>query len=122
VADLIRVGSTIINMDNVLQVDLECFLPEHEGEPHVVFEFNMRGFDELVEEGTVVAEPYMWVFEGKAAEAVRRHLKEKCPDLLAAGFLDDSALPTNELTIHQQTHLRDLTKTHSVSGSGGMQK
>ena len=82
---LIRVGDTIINLDNVMLVHLN---EEHEEDeedegPVVVFEFAMRGWDEL-DEGANIAQPYLEVFKGEEAEAMRRYLKEKCPDLLEA--------------------------------------
>jgi hypothetical protein len=71
--NLLRVGDTIINLDNVLQVDLDW-------EGKVVFEFVMRGMDEL-DEGQNVTQPYLAIIEGDEAEAVRRYLKAKCPDI-----------------------------------------
>ena len=53
---LIRVGNRIINLDNVIKIDLES-TDEDSDETAVVFEFAMRGSDEL-DNGTNFAEPY----------------------------------------------------------------
>jgi len=79
-AQLIRVGNRVINLDNVIKIDLESSDGDSD-ETAVVFEFAMRGSDEL-ENGTNFAEPYLEVFEGEEAEALRKHFKDKCPDLL----------------------------------------
>jgi hypothetical protein len=80
---LIRVGDTIINLDNVMKIDLDY--PAKEGEEKeglsVCFEFIMRGMDEL-DEGQNITQPYLEILEGKEAEAVRSYLKQQCPDLL----------------------------------------
>jgi hypothetical protein len=76
---LIRAGNKIINLDNVMQIDLDW---DDEGDSKVVFEFVMRGSDEL-DEGENIAHPYVEIFDGEEAEALRKHLKELCPDLLA---------------------------------------
>jgi hypothetical protein len=77
---LIRVGDTIINMDNVMTVALSW---DEAGVdvPMVVFEFTMRGTDEL-EDGQNVARPYMKVFVDEEAHAIRKHLKKVVPNLL----------------------------------------
>jgi hypothetical protein len=77
---LIRVGNTIINLDNVMTIDLNWV--ENADQPKVVFEFIMRGLDEL-DEGQSVAQPHLEIFKGAEAEAIRRHLKLQCPDLMA---------------------------------------
>ena len=78
-ASLIRVGDSIINLDNVIRIDLDC---EKEGESCVVFEFLMRGLDES-EYGENIAKPFVHIFGGHEAEAIRMHLKKLVPDLLA---------------------------------------
>jgi len=81
-ATLIRVGDKIINLDNVIKIDLEReSSDERRDDTAVVFEFAIRGSDEL-ENGTNFVEPYMEVFGGEEAEALRKHFKDKCPDLL----------------------------------------
>jgi hypothetical protein len=58
---LIRVGNTIINLDNVMMIDLNWV---EDGEtPKVVFEFTMRGMDEP-DEGQSVAQPHLEMFKG----------------------------------------------------------
>jgi hypothetical protein len=80
---LIRVGDKIINLDSVLMVDLNYTPDEDEdAEPQVVFEFQMRGWDEL-DEGANVAQPYLKFFEGEEAEAIRRYFKRMTVDLVA---------------------------------------
>jgi hypothetical protein len=81
---LIRVGDRIVNMDNVMTVELDVVYDDDEEDeaPRVIFEFVMRGWDEL-DKGANVAEPYVEIFEGEQAEAVRKHLKQMVPDLLA---------------------------------------
>ena len=79
---LIRVGETILNLDNVLMVDLNWRDDEEpDDEAAVVVEFSMRGMDEL-DDGHNIAQPYLKCFFGAEAEAIRRHLKKRCPDLL----------------------------------------
>jgi len=81
-AQLIRIGDKIVNLDNVIKIDLEReSSDERRDDTAVVFEFAMRGSDEL-EEGTNFSEPYIEVFEGDEAKALRRHFKDTCPDLL----------------------------------------
>ncbi len=81
---LIRVGGTVINLDSVMMVDLDYHpRDEADGEPQVVFEFRMRGSDEL-DRGENWAYPYLKFFEGEEAEAIRRFFKQTCPDLLDA--------------------------------------
>jgi hypothetical protein len=77
-ANLIRVGTKVINLDNVIHVDLDW---HDDGESHVVFEFLLRGSDEL-DEGQNVVQPYLLVLGGREAEVVRRYLKHLIPDLL----------------------------------------
>jgi hypothetical protein len=79
---LIRVGDTVINLDNVVRIDLN-WVPddEEDEEPQVVFEFLMRGADEL-DEGQNIAHPYLLFFEGEEASAIRNYLRKQCPDLL----------------------------------------
>jgi hypothetical protein len=76
---LIRVGNTLINLDNVMTIDLNWV--ENGDQPKVVFEFILRGMDEL-DEGQNVTQPYVVILSGAEAEAVRRHLKKQCPDLM----------------------------------------
>jgi hypothetical protein len=78
---LIRVGNTIINLDNVLTIDLDWTAEEGE-DPQVVFKFNIRGVDEL-DEGQNVAEPWVEIFGAEEGEAIRQYLKRQVPDLLA---------------------------------------
>jgi hypothetical protein len=59
---MLRVGNTIINLENVMLIE-------------------MRGGDRL-EDGEGAAEPYLYVLEGDKAEAVRKYLRKLCPDLL----------------------------------------
>jgi hypothetical protein len=83
--NLIRVGDTIINLDNVMMINLDWVPDEADADDEpakVVFEFTMRGSDEL-EEGQNIAQPYIEVFSGDEAVALRRHLKALCPDLLS---------------------------------------
>jgi hypothetical protein len=68
--NLIRVGDTIINLDNVVKVDLHWRNDDEDS--HVVFEFLLRGMDEL-DEGQNIVQPYLLILEGPEAEAVRRH-------------------------------------------------
>jgi hypothetical protein len=75
---LIRVGSRIINLDNVLQIDLEYEDEEGFG---VAFEFVMRGMDEL-DEGQNIAQPYIEILWDEEAAAVRKFLMKRCPDLM----------------------------------------
>jgi hypothetical protein len=77
--NLIRVGTTVINLDNVIKVDLDWC---DEGKSKVVFEFLLRGTDEL-DGGQNIAQPYFLILHGEEAEAVRRHLKKLVPDLLS---------------------------------------
>jgi hypothetical protein len=81
---LLRVGDTIVNLDSVLLIDLN-YRPEDEedAEPEALFEFQMRGWDEL-NGGANIAQPYLKIFTGKEAAAIRKHLMKVCPDLLAA--------------------------------------
>jgi hypothetical protein len=76
---LIRVGSRIINLDNVLQIDLE-YEDEEEGSG-VAFEFVMREMDQL-DEGQNIAQPYIEVLWDEEAAAVRKFLMKRCPDLM----------------------------------------
>lgn len=78
--ELLRIGGKIVNLDNVMVIDLE-WQDKDEDEPSVVMEFVMRGMDEL-DEGQNVTQPYLQIFEGAEAKAVRRYFMEKCPDLL----------------------------------------
>jgi len=79
---LIRVGDTIINLRNVMAIYLNWVdEAEEDQEPKVVFEFTMRGMDEL-EEGQNFTEPYVKIFTGIEAEAIRRHLTKHYPDLI----------------------------------------
>lgn len=77
---LIRVGDTVINLDNVITINLNW---ENDGDSKIVFEFLLRGSDEL-EGGESIVQPYLLFFEGKEAEAIRNHLKKTVPDLLAS--------------------------------------
>jgi hypothetical protein len=79
---LIRVGDKIINLDNVLQIELNWVDEEEPDEgPQVVFEFVMRGADHL-DDGENITNPYLAIFSGEEAEALRRYLTSKVPDLL----------------------------------------
>jgi hypothetical protein len=82
---LIRVGETVINLANVLMIDLDWQPEEEEGEeeeaPQVVISFVTRGMDEL-DQGQNFTEPYREFFTGEKAEAIRKYLKKRCPDLL----------------------------------------
>jgi len=80
-SSLIRVGDTVINLDNVTRIDLNW---ENEGDHKVVFEFLMRGADQL-EEGENIVSPFSLIFEREEAEALRSHLKKMVPDLLRKG-------------------------------------
>jgi hypothetical protein len=80
--NFIRIGDEVINLDNVMLVDLNW--TDDDGDSHVVFEFVMRGQDEL-DEGRNITQPYLRMFKGKAAEAIRRHFRDSLPDLLAEG-------------------------------------
>jgi hypothetical protein len=71
VNELIRIGNQVINLVNVIQIDLDW---DDEGTSKVVFEFLMRGADEH--------HPYVLIFEGAEAEAIRNYLCKRCPDLL----------------------------------------
>jgi hypothetical protein len=71
----------VINLDNVLQIRLEAEPKDPTVGTGVVVEFLMRGMDEL-EGGQNFTEPYLAVFEGEEAEALRKYLKKTCPDLL----------------------------------------
>ena len=77
---LIRVGDTIINLDNVTTIDIG---ENANGERTVVFRFAFRGYDEL-DKGANIVQPYQEVFQGEEAEALRGHLIKLCPDLLAS--------------------------------------
>jgi len=82
-ADMIRVGQTIINLDNVLAVNLNWQDeedPEHK-RSKVVVEF-VRAPRGKLDKGQHFREPYLKIFSGAEAEAIRRHLKKRCPNLL----------------------------------------
>jgi hypothetical protein len=85
VRGLIQIGSTVINLDIVLQIELN-WVPEGEEDedPQVVFEFALRGMDEP-DGGQNFTSPYLIFFKGEEAEAVRRHLTQDLPDLLENG-------------------------------------
>lgn len=76
-AQLIRAGDHIINLDNVTHIDLS---PSDDGAPRVVFAFLTRGSDELVD-GKEVFEPYCFYLHGDDAAAVRKYLKLLAPNL-----------------------------------------
>jgi hypothetical protein len=80
---LIRVGDTVINLDNVLEIDLNWTGDSKEDDevPHVMIDFALRGWDEL-EGGENHAYPLVRTFKGDEAEALRKYLKKRCPDLL----------------------------------------
>jgi hypothetical protein len=79
-SSLIRVGNAVINLDNVIYIDLDW--EDDDGESCVVFEFLMRGADEL-EDGESIVAPLTRIFGGEEAEALREYLQETVPDLLS---------------------------------------
>lgn len=81
-ANLLRVGSRIINLDNVLSIDLGSVSDDvPDIQPEVIIEFAVRGSDEI-EDGFNRAAPYTDVIKGEEAVAIRRHLIKACPDVL----------------------------------------
>jgi hypothetical protein len=59
---------------------------EEDEDPQVVFAFAIRGLDEL-DQGQNFASPCLKLFRGEEAEAIRRHLKKQCVDLLSYALI-----------------------------------
>jgi hypothetical protein len=78
-SDWIRVGDTVINLDSVLCVHLDC--ANDDGTSGVVFEFRLRGSD-ASDRGRNPGQPNALLLKCEEAEAVRRYFQDRVPDLL----------------------------------------
>jgi hypothetical protein len=82
-ANFVRVGETVINLDNVMSVDLNVTYDDDEPDqiPRVVVNFLLRGWDRL-DKGDNVTEPYLEMFEEEEADALRKYFETIAPDLV----------------------------------------